>query len=293
MTRAWIAIVFVLAAVLSASAQEAKGGKAAAPAGGEASAAEKLKKNPNDSEALNAYAVENYREAYRLLKDKPEEAQRKIDAVKAVLADVNHKATDADAKEALKIVTRAFDSLQQQLDSAKKLTELIGKPAAPPKIDAWVNGTPLTDDDLKGKVVLLDFWAVWCGPCIATFPHLKEWNEHYADKGLVIVGLTNYYNFKWDAETKKAVHADGEVSHSDEQAMLLKFAESHGLKHRLAIPTGDRLSEYYGVSGIPHVVVIDRQGVIRLMRVGSGEENAKDVGDMIEKLIADKPASGQ
>src|SRR5262249_16210105 len=161
--------------------------------------------------------------------------------------------------------------LQRQIDSSRKLIELIGKDAAPLKVESWVNGSPLTNADLKGKVVLLDFWAVWCGPCIATFPHLREWNEKYGDKGLVIIGLTSYYKWRWEEEGKKASHSADEVKHSDEPAMLVKFAESHNLKHRFAIAADDSLSEYYGVSGIPHVVVIDQQGKIRLMRVGSGD----------------------
>ena len=73
------------------------------------------------------------------------------------------------------------------------------EPERPLAVKNWVNGTQLTDADRKGKVVLLDFWAVWCGPCIATFPHLREWNEKYADKGLVVIGLTHKdYGFVWD-----------------------------------------------------------------------------------------------
>ena len=72
--------------------------------------------------------------------------------------------------------------------------------------------------------MLLDFWAVWCGPCIATFPHLREWNEKYAGKGLVMIGLTDYYNFDWDEKAGKATHSRDKVAPEKEQAMLVKFA---------------------------------------------------------------------
>jgi thiol-disulfide isomerase/thioredoxin len=144
----------------------------------------------------------------------------------------------------------------------------------------------LADDDLKGKVVLLDFWAVWCGPCLASFPHLREWNQKYAGKGLVMIGLTGYYNYDWDEKAGKATRSDAKVPPEKEQAMLVKFAAQHKLTHRFAIPKGDALSKFYGVTAIPQVVVIDREGVVRLIRVGSGEANAKAVGDLLESLLS-------
>jgi hypothetical protein len=75
--------------------------------------------------------------------------------------------------------------------------------------------------------------------------------------------------------------------------MLAKFAEHHELKHRFAVATDNTLSEYYGVSGIPHMVVIDRQGIVRLMRVGTSEENTKAIDEMLARLIEEKPAAAK
>ena len=66
--------------------------------------------------------------------------------------------------------------------------------------------------------------------------------------------------------------------------MLEKFAGQHQLHHRFAVQKDNGASEYYAVTGIPHVVVIDRFGKIRLIRVGSGDKNAHDIGEMLEKL---------
>src|SRR5438067_2346421 len=70
---------------------------------------------------------------------------------------------------------------------------LLDKPAPEITGEFGLNGKAVKLSDLKGKVVLVDFWAVWCGPCIATFPHLREWNKEYKDKGLEILGVTSYY----------------------------------------------------------------------------------------------------
>ena len=76
--------------------------------------------------------------------------------------------------------------------------------------------------------------------------------------------------------------------------MLKQFAEFHHLQHRFAIQTeGHSAAEDFAVRGIPQAVVIDRQGVVRLIRVGSGSRNAKAIHDIIEKLLADKPVAAK
>ena len=138
--------------------------------------------------------------------------------------------------------------------------------------------------------MVLDFWAIWCGPCRATFPHLREWHDKYADKGLVIIGLTRNYGYQWDDAAKRAVRAKPgtEANLETEKAMLDKFLAHYKLKHVIGIQNkGSKLAEFYGVTGIPHVVVIDRQGKVRLFRVGSGQKNAHDIEEMIKKLIGE------
>ena len=143
---------------------------------------------------------------------------------------------------------------------------------------------------LKGKVVLLDFFAVWCGPCIAAFPHLREWHDQYADKGLQIIGITNYYKYDWDDNADRAVRQE-ELALEDERAAMDQFSKHYQLPYPIAYVIGHELQEFYGVSAIPHYVVIDRHGKVRLSRVGVSPRDTADLEQAIEECLAEAASS--
>ncbi len=169
--------------------------------------------------------------------------------------------------------------------------DLIGKPAPNVSGDFALNGKPVSLNDLKGKVVLLDFWAVWCGPCIATFPHLRDWHKAYHEKGLEIVGMTTYFEkVGFDKDKGKIKMLAQQMKPMQEQDTLKEFASHHKLDHRLLVVSRDQwqsASKEYSVRGIPTVVLIDRKGIVRMVRVGSGEENARALEAEIKKLVAE------
>lgn len=190
-----------------------------------------------------------------------------------------------DTDELKQLRTRAKQTagqLRSRMESAKKRDELIGKPYVPILGATWLNGSELKPEDLRGKVVLIDFWAVWCGPCIATFPHLREWHDKYADKGLVIIGATNRYKIGWDAEAK-AIARNPDITPAEEDAATTEFVKHHELKHRIAVLEGGELFAKYAVTGIPQAVLVDRQGDVRMIFVGSSEGSAK----LLEQGIRD------
>lgn len=153
---------------------------------------------------------------------------------------------------ALDLGTLAWDAKLAEAVNTYKIdhTTLVGKPAPTVLAQEWLGGPPVSLENLKGKVVLLDFWATWCKPCIAQFPTMRAWQEKFGDD-LVILGITNLS--------------------SQTQADVRAFADKQQLPWALAIDADDRTHMDYGVSPIPHTFVIDRQGVVRLTHVGGGD----------------------
>lgn len=246
---------------------------------------ESLKQSPEDAKALQLFVTKIRRTVGSMTRTEPEKAEKLLADAKAAFDAAAEAVKSDETKKIYDQQKRIFVSLEREIESGKKLLAVIGKDAIPLNVETWVNGDPIATDELKGKVVLLDFWAIWCGPCIVTFPHLREWHEKYSDKGLVIVGLTKYYNYEWKGDAERPTRATEELPHEQELEMLKKFAEHHKLHHRFAIQVDNSMAEFYAVTGIPHVVVIDQTGKVRMIRVGSGAANAKDISNLLDQLF--------
>ena len=148
-----------------------------------------------------------------------------------------------------------------------------------PEIEAveWIEQRPVRLADLRGRVVLLDFWATWCRPCIQTFPTMRQWHERYGPRGLTILGMTKYYG---TVEGR-------EVTPQEEVAYLRQFRGRHRLPYGFVVADGNHNMLSYGVSAIPTAVLLDRRGVVRYITVGSGQENERAIAAMIERLLAE------
>jgi len=147
------------------------------------------------------------------------------------------------------------------------LPELIG--------DEWIEQQPVKLSDLRGKVVLLDFWAPWCGPCRYTLPNLARWHNEFKSKGLVILGVTKYYG---RSDQKP-------VTPAEELVYLREFKKRNHLPYGFVVSDSDTNDFNYGVFSIPTSFLIDRKGEVRYISAGASEEEVALLGELIKKLI--------
>jgi peroxiredoxin len=126
--------------------------------------------------------------------------------------------------------------------------------------DAQGNTVHLSD--YKGKVVLVDFWATWCGPCNIEIPWFTQFERKYKDRGFEVVGVS------MDESGWKAI---------------VPFAEKKKINYRIVL--GDEVTgdQYGGIQALPTAFIIDREGRIAAVHIGLSEK--KEFQDAIEKLL--------
>jgi thiol-disulfide isomerase/thioredoxin len=129
------------------------------------------------------------------------------------------------------------------------------------------DGREITLSQLKGKVVLLDFWATWCGPCKESIPHLIQLYKDYRERGFELVGMN-------------VDKGDGEA--------VRRFVTSMDIPYPVVIAPEDVVRNYR-VTGIPVTFLIDRKGTIRQKVVGFSGPIAKQLDTQVADLTSEKP----
>jgi|SRR5688572_7184957 len=137
------------------------------------------------------------------------------------------------------------------------------------KISEYINTKPISLDDLKDKVVLVDFWTYSCINCIRTIPHLNEWYDKYSDKGLVIVGIhTPEFNFEKDSKNVKSA--------------VQKF----GIKYPVLQDNDKETWDEYDNRYWPRKYLVDDEGYIRYDHIGEGAYNETE--KVIQALLSER-----
>jgi cytochrome c biogenesis protein CcdA/thiol-disulfide isomerase/thioredoxin len=136
-------------------------------------------------------------------------------------------------------------------------------------LDNWINSSPLTKADLKGKVVLIDFWTYSCINCIRTEPYLKAWYDLYKNDNFVVIGI----------------HAP-EFSFEKVPANVEKAARDAGLTYPIALDNDFKTWNAYQNQYWPTSYLLDKEGKVR--RVHGGEGEYKETEDAIRLLLAEQ-----
>jgi peroxiredoxin len=182
----------------------------------------------------------------------------------------------------------------KELKTVGSHAKLLGQAAPELKADFALNGKPVRLADLKGKVVLLNFWEVRSAPSVAMLSKLRELDKAHKKAGLEVVGVT-FYNFElghglgFDKEAGRVTDVP-KATKEAEQAVLKEFAAHHKLNYLLlALGGQDAMKAFdtYVVNGLPQFVVIDRKGVVRAVNVGDTDKIGPALEAEIKKLLAE------
>ena len=151
------------------------------------------------------------------------------------------------------------------------LMAIEGKPAPTLELDKWI-GDETSLEKLRGQVVVIDFWATWCGPCVAGLPTMQKVTDAFKDRGVVFYGI----------DLRES--ADKVQSFVDKKKWTFSV---------LLDKNGD-VAKKYNVNGIPHSVVIGKDGKILNVHVGFGGAEAleKQLTEELEAALEAQPATG-
>jgi cytochrome c biogenesis protein CcmG, thiol:disulfide interchange protein DsbE len=131
------------------------------------------------------------------------------------------------------------------------------------------DGDQVSLDDLRGNIVIINFWGSWCAPCRDEAPALQEIHETYRDRGVVMLGITYAESSQQDS---------------------LDFMEEFGLTYMNAADPGTKVADQYGITGVPETFIIDREGRLAPGGYFPGPVTLISLGDVLDQLLDSEAA---
>lgn len=153
------------------------------------------------------------------------------------------------------------------------MQKLIGRPA-PAFTGKTLDGKTISLGDYRGRVVLLDFWATWCGPCVMSMPQIQKISDRYKNHPVAVLGI------------------NGDEPGREQQ--VSEFVKQNGITYPQLLDHGSSIYQDYRAMTIPHLVLVDAKGIIRAVERGFDPNHPDAIGAEIEQLLktASQPATG-
>ncbi|MGI4758989.1 MAG: TlpA family protein disulfide reductase [Janthinobacterium lividum] len=155
--------------------------------------------------------------------------------------------------------TRKDDVMLTRAQHFAARPELARQDMAPAMVLATLSGKQFNLDNMNGRVVLIDFWATWCGPCKQELPHMKKLAEQYAGQPFELISVS------WDSD----------------EAKWKDFVAANGMTWNQYRDANHSLSNAFGINAIPHYFTIDANGTLAAENLGSGS----NIDGRIKKLV--------